>query len=105
VEQAFRRRANRHWLENGVTLLDPNSIYIDQDVFIGQDTIIWPNTHIQGKCRIGEDCLIGPNAIIRDAQIGANCRIEAAVVENVRLENGTAVAPFTVLREGREGEG
>jgi bifunctional UDP-N-acetylglucosamine pyrophosphorylase/glucosamine-1-phosphate N-acetyltransferase len=105
VEQAFRRRANRHWLENGVTLVDPGSIYIDQDVSIGQDTIIWPNTYIQGKCRIGEDCVIGPNTTLRDAQIGANCRIEGAVVENVRLENGVHVEPFTVLRENRDGEG
>ncbi len=99
VERAFRRRANQYWLENGVTLVEPNSIYIDQDVLIGRDTIIWPNTYVQGKSHIGEDCILGPNSIIRDAQIGAACRIEQAMVENVALADGTVVAPFTIVNE------
>jgi bifunctional UDP-N-acetylglucosamine pyrophosphorylase/glucosamine-1-phosphate N-acetyltransferase len=105
VERAFRRRANTHWLNNGVTLLDPNSVYIDQDVFIGQDTIIWPNTYIQGNSRIGEACIIGPNSIIRNAQIGSNCWIEAALVENASLQDGTNLAPFTVIRNNTEAYG
>ncbi|MFQ5420574.1 MAG: NTP transferase domain-containing protein, partial [Anaerolineae bacterium] len=44
VEKAFRRRFNAHWLDNGVTLVDPDTIYIDAGVTIGQDTVIWPHT-------------------------------------------------------------
>lgn len=97
VERAFRRRANRHWMNNGVTLMDPNSIYIDQDVFIGQDTIIWPNTYVQGNSHIGEECIVGPNTVIRNAQIGAGCRIEQAMVENISLADGINVTPLTVI--------
>lgn len=95
VEKAFRRRANQHWMANGVTLIDPDNIYIDQDVSIGQDTVIWPNTYVQGKTTIGEDCILGPNSIIRDAHIGSACRIEQAMIENVTLADGTRVEPFT----------
>ena len=87
VEKAFRRRANNHWLDNGVTLVDPNTIYIDPDVMIGQDTIIWPNTYLQGKTTIGEDCVIGPNTIIRNATIGSNCRVEQVVVEGEEVRS------------------
>ncbi|HID53859.1 MAG TPA: bifunctional UDP-N-acetylglucosamine diphosphorylase/glucosamine-1-phosphate N-acetyltransferase GlmU, partial [Anaerolineae bacterium] len=73
VEKAFRRRANNYWLERGVTLIDPEATYIDQDVTIGQDTVIWPGSYIQDGTIIGEDCVIGPNAIIRRATIGAGC--------------------------------
>ncbi len=104
VEQAFRRRANQHWMDNGVTLMDPNSIYIDQDVVIGRDTIIWPNTFLQGSSRIGEDCVIGPNTVIRNAEIGSDCRIEQAMVENSVLADGTRVAPFTVINGSDERE-
>jgi bifunctional UDP-N-acetylglucosamine pyrophosphorylase/glucosamine-1-phosphate N-acetyltransferase len=97
VERAFRRRANRRWMDNGVTLMDPSSIYIDQDILIGRDTIIWPNSYVQGSSRIGEDCVIGPNTVIRNAQIGSACRIEQAMVENSVLEDGTHVEPFTVI--------
>ncbi len=94
VEQAFRRRANRRWLNNGVTLIDPASTFIDPDVTIGQDTIIWPNSYLQGETSIGADCIIGPNTIVRQAQVGDGCRLEQAVVENTRLEDGTIVGPF-----------
>ena len=98
VEKAFRRRANNKWLANGVTLVDPDSTFIDQDVLIGQDTIIWPNTYIQGKTVVGEDCVIGPNTILRDATIGNGAAVEQAVVENAAVEAGTAVAQFSVIR-------
>jgi bifunctional UDP-N-acetylglucosamine pyrophosphorylase/glucosamine-1-phosphate N-acetyltransferase len=98
VEKAFRRRANRHFLASGVTMIDPDTTYIDQTVIIGQDTVIWPNTYIQGNSRIGDDCVLGPNTIIRDAQVGKGCHIEQSVVEDTIVEDGTKVAPFSVLK-------
>ncbi len=95
VEKAFRRRANNRWLAAGVTLIDPETTYIDQTAIIGQDTIIWPNTYIQGSSQIGEDCVIGPNTIIRNAQIGQGCHVEQAVVEDTIVESGVKVEPFT----------
>lgn len=95
VEKAFRRRANQRWLEAGVTLIDPDTIYIDQMVTIGQDTVIWPNSYIQGHTTIGADCAIGPNTILRNAIIADNCRIEQAVVEDTAVEAGEVVLPFT----------
>ncbi len=88
VEKAFRRRANARWLANGVTLVAPDTIYIDPDVMIGQDTIIWPNTYLQGATIIGEDCVLGPNAILRDARVGAGCVVEQAVVDGQTLAAG-----------------
>jgi bifunctional UDP-N-acetylglucosamine pyrophosphorylase/glucosamine-1-phosphate N-acetyltransferase len=99
VEKAFRRRANDYWLANGVTLVDPDTIFIDQGVYIGQDTIIWPNTYIQGKTKVGEECILGPNAIIRNSQIGARCQIEQAIVEDTTLDNDSVVASYNVVQK------
>jgi bifunctional UDP-N-acetylglucosamine pyrophosphorylase/glucosamine-1-phosphate N-acetyltransferase len=88
VEKAFRRRANNYWLGRGVTLVDPDTIYIDPDVVIGQDTVIWPNTYVQGQTTVGEDCILGPNAIIRNAQIGDNCWLEQVIIDGNCLGNG-----------------
>ena len=98
VEKAFRRRANNRWLAQGVTIVDPDSTYIDPDVTIGQDTIIWPNSYLQGQTAVGQDCVIGPNAILRNTAVGNGCHIEQAVVEGVILAPGTAVEPFTVIK-------
>ncbi len=97
VERAFRARANRYWLDNGVTLIEPASTFIDQDVVIGQDTVIWPNTYLQGMTTIGTDCVIGPNTIIRNAQVGNNCGLAQMVVENCKLVDGTIGKPFQHL--------
>ena len=97
VEAALRRRTNRRWLDAGVTLVDPQSTYIDVDAVIGQDTVIWPNSYIQGKTVIGEDCTIGPDAILRNARLGARCHVAKAVLDGVTLDDGTCVEPFTCL--------
>jgi bifunctional UDP-N-acetylglucosamine pyrophosphorylase/glucosamine-1-phosphate N-acetyltransferase len=99
VDKAFRRRINDHWLSNGVTILDPDTVYIDGPVdgpvSIGQDTVIWPNTHIEGETIIGPDCVLGPNTIIRHAQIGEGCLIESSVIEYCYLEKNSVIKPFT----------
>ncbi len=98
VEKAFRRRANDRWLAAGVTLVNPETTYIDQTVTIGQDSVIWPNTYLQGVTVIGEGCVVGPNVIIRDSQVGHGCRIEQAVVENATLADGENIGPFAHVR-------
>lgn len=101
VEKAFRRRAIQYWLDRGVTFIDPDSTFIDQDVIIGKDTVIWPNTYLQGKTSIGEDCVIGPNTIIRHTQVGNGCIVEQAQVEHAILAEGTRVRPFTWINHDK----
>ena len=96
----MQERVNRRWMLAGVTLLDPRTAYIEVGVTIGQDTVIGANTHIQGETRIGRNCTIGPNTIIRDTQIGDDCKIFASVLEEAVLENGVDVGPFGHLRKG-----
>ena len=98
VERALRKRVNRRWLEDGVTLIDPRATYIDPDVQIGQDTVIWPNSYLQGKTIVGADCVIGPNAILRDATVGDGCRVEQAVLENVTIADGQVVVPGSYVK-------
>jgi bifunctional UDP-N-acetylglucosamine pyrophosphorylase/glucosamine-1-phosphate N-acetyltransferase len=99
VEKAFRRRANNRWLAQGVTIVDPDTTYIDPDVTIGQDTVIWPNSYLQGQTAVGQDCVIGPNTILRDTAVGNGCHIEQSVVEGIVLAPGTVVEPFSVLKK------
>lgn len=97
VDRAFRRRACRRWLDHGVTIIDPDSTYIDPDVVIGQDTIIWPHSYLQGHTAIGDDCVIGPGVILRDALVGSGCHIEQAVVEGTTVGDNQRVPPFSHL--------
>ena len=100
AEAIFRRRINTGWMLAGVTLVNPESTYIEPGVRIGQDTVIWPNTYLRGATTIGEGCEIGPNSIIEDSQVGNGCKILAALIEKSVLEDAVSMGPFAHLRPG-----
>jgi bifunctional UDP-N-acetylglucosamine pyrophosphorylase/glucosamine-1-phosphate N-acetyltransferase len=100
VETAMRRRINHEHMLNGVTIMDPASVYIEATVKIGMDTVLMPNTHLYGSTQIGEGNVIGPNSIIRDTKIGDGCKVLASVLEGAVLENDVDMGPFARLRKG-----
>ena len=100
AERALRRRVNRRWMLEGVTLIDPETTYIEAEVTLGRDSVIWPNTHLQGSTTIGERCEIGPNSIVREARLGNGCQVVASVVEGAVLEDEVQIGPFARLRPG-----
>ena len=65
----MKQRIIRHWLNNSVTILDPDTTFIDATVTIGEDTEIYPFTYLGGRSTIGKKCKIGPFAFISDSQI------------------------------------
>ena len=99
-ETAMRRRINHEHMLNGVTMVDPASVYIDIGVTIGVDTVIMPNTYIHGKTEIGEGNVIGPNSIIRNSKIGNRCKVLASDLESAILEDDVDMGPFARLRKG-----
>jgi bifunctional UDP-N-acetylglucosamine pyrophosphorylase/glucosamine-1-phosphate N-acetyltransferase len=100
AEAVLRQRTNRRWMLSGVTLVDPQTTYIDAEVTIGQDTVIWPNTYLQGRTVIGEGCVIGPNTIIHHSKVGRGCTVLSSVVEKAEMEDDVDVGPFAHLRKG-----
>jgi bifunctional UDP-N-acetylglucosamine pyrophosphorylase/glucosamine-1-phosphate N-acetyltransferase len=100
VEGVMRDRIRERWLQEGVSMTDPGSVYIDADVSLGMDTIILPNTMLTGRTAVGENCEIGPNSVVRDSVIGNNCRVTSSALEEATMEDHTDVGPFSHLRPG-----
>lgn len=100
ASQILREKINQGWMLSGVSIIDPQSTYIDPDVQIGQDTVILPNTFLQGETSIGKDCLIGPGTRVYNSQIGNSCEIEFSVVEESLIEDHVDIGPFSHLRRG-----
>lgn len=100
AEAILRHRINRDWMEMGVTMIDPETTYIEAGVVVRPDTVIWPNTLLRGHTVIGTGCQIGPNSIIEDSTIGDRCRVVASVLEEAVMEEGSDVGPFSHLRAG-----
>lgn len=83
---------------NGVTIIDPLTVTIDQEVEIGQDTIIYPFTIIEGKTKIGKDCIVGPTVQIRDSKIADKVEIKNSSIQNSIIESEAKIGPYAHLR-------
>ncbi len=77
AQTILRQRILKKFSEQGVTIVDPATTFIDVNVKIGKDTVIRPFSCIEGNVRIGRRCKIGPFARLRpgttiadDAEIG-----------------------------------
>ena len=98
VESILRKRINKKHLDNGVTIIDPNSTYIGLEVEIGMDTIIYPGTILEGKTVIGEDCVIYQNSRLSNAIIGNGVKVENSVILDSKVGDNTSVGPFAYIR-------
>jgi len=62
-------------MKEGVTIEEPEAVWIDWDVKIGRDSLIRPLTVIEGQTVIGQSCVIGPFVWLKDAMIDDNSHI------------------------------
>ncbi len=100
AERLMRMRINHSHLLNGVTIIDPASTYIENDVQIGADTVIYPGSVLRSGTVIGEDCVIGPQADITRSVILNGAAIKYSTVNESTVGEGSTVGPYTNLRPG-----
>lgn len=96
----LRARINRRWMLEGVTLVDPETTYIDVDVTLGPDTILHPMTFLEGRTRVGEGCEIGPGTLLRDCTVGNGVTIVSSRVIEAEIGDETRIGPYAHLRPG-----
>lgn len=98
AERILRERKAVELMENGVTIMDPTSTFIDPQVVVGQDTIIYPFTWLEGNTVVGSDCEIGPNTRLTDTKIGDCVTMHFAYAHECEVESGAIVGPYVHLR-------
>lgn len=98
AEKILRRRKKMELMENGVTLMDPDSTFVDSDVVIGRDTVIYPFTWLEGKTVVGEGCILGPSSRFTDAKIGNDVTAHFVYAHECEIESGTTMGPYVHIR-------
>ena len=95
-------RTNLAWMTAGVTLVSPESTYIETMVKLSRDVVVWPNCHLLGRTIIGDDVEIGPDCLISDSTIGPGAKIlKGSVVQGTEIDAGTVVGPLAILRNNK----
>ena len=100
ASRIMRERINEQHMTNGVSIIDPNSTYIEIDVEIARDTVVEPNTYIKGRTTIGEDAFIGLGSVISDSQLADGVEIKQSVIEESIIGKNSDVGPNSHLRTG-----
>ncbi|MBK6801819.1 MAG: bifunctional UDP-N-acetylglucosamine diphosphorylase/glucosamine-1-phosphate N-acetyltransferase GlmU [Novosphingobium sp.] len=84
AEQRWQQRRRRAAMDDGATLIAPETVWFAWDTVLGRDVLVEPNV------------FFGPGVTVADkVNIRANCHIEGT-----RIASGCEVGPFARLRPG-----
>jgi len=97
-DKIMRQRINKYHMSKGITIIDPDSTYIESGVKIGRDTIIYPGVTIEDNTEIGDNCIIRGNTRIVNSEIKNNITIESSLIEESIVESNTNIGPNAHLR-------
>ena len=99
------KRTLDKYMTDGITIVDPDSTWIDPQTEIGKDTIIYPSTYIEGKNKIGSNCKIGPFAHLRgDVTLDDNVKIGNYVeVKKSHIRSNTNACHLTYIGDSEIG--
>lgn len=100
VIRSMRDRVSERWLEEGVTIIDPSSTFIDPTVELAPDVVIHPFSFLEGSTTVAEGAEIGPQTRIVDSSVGPGAVVTFAVVRGCTIGSEASVGPFASLRAG-----
>jgi bifunctional UDP-N-acetylglucosamine pyrophosphorylase/glucosamine-1-phosphate N-acetyltransferase len=103
ASRIVRQHKNEELMASGVTIEDPATTYIDDDVAVGPDTVIHPGVYLEGSTEIGAACEIHSgvrivNSVLADRVIVQNY----CVITGSRLATGVTLGPFAHVRPGSD---
>jgi len=96
----LNRRLVAHWMAEGVTIVDPDTTWIDSMVSIGPDTTIHPGTQLLGATTVGEGATIGPDSTLHNLEVGDDASVVRTHATDAVVGAGATVGPFSYLRPG-----
>lgn len=102
LAKELNRRILTRWMKDGVTIVDPDTTWIDADVKLARDVTILPGVQLLGATVVEEDAEIGPDSTLRDTEVGEGARVVRAHAELAVIGAGANVGPFSYLRPGTE---
>jgi bifunctional UDP-N-acetylglucosamine pyrophosphorylase / glucosamine-1-phosphate N-acetyltransferase len=98
AEGILQQRINRGHMENGVTIRNPSSVYIEDTVAIEPDSVIEPSCMISGDTFIGRNSVIGAFSRIDGCRIGIGTRILNSVILDSDIGPDNNIGPYSYIR-------
>ncbi len=98
AQEILLDRIRKHWLNKGVTMVMPHTIYIEPTVELSRDCIIEQGAILRGNTLIEEDVVIGAYSEIIDSKISNGTTIERSVIKNSTIGKNNIIGPYAYIR-------
>ena len=100
ASQLLRSRTNLMWMREGVSIIDPETTWIESDVVLARDVVIEPSTYLRGETSIAEGAVVGPDTTLVDCAVGAGAVVLRSHAAGATIGAAATVGPFSYLRPG-----
>jgi bifunctional UDP-N-acetylglucosamine pyrophosphorylase/glucosamine-1-phosphate N-acetyltransferase len=101
ADRVMRRRLCEALMRSGVTVRDPDRLYLEPGVAVGPDTELGPGVELRGRTTIGSGCRISAGAILTDVTIGDGVYVKPyCVMTESTVGRAAEIGPFSHLRPG-----
>ncbi len=100
--KVLNQRTCERWMREGVTIVDPDTTWIDVHATIERDALILPGTQVIGASTIGTHAVIGPDTTLIDTEVGAHAEVKRTEANLAVIGADAKVGPFSYLRPGTE---
>lgn len=107
ADHIFQKKIKSHWMEQGVTMVMPDSIYVESSVTLTSGVTLYPGVVLSGQTTIDGGAEIFAYSVIEDSFVGSGSRIGpfAHLRPGSRVEEGAHVGNFVELKKTRLGKG
>jgi bifunctional UDP-N-acetylglucosamine pyrophosphorylase/glucosamine-1-phosphate N-acetyltransferase len=96
----LNRMIVRGWQLAGVTILDPETTWIDLQATIAEDVELLPGTILSGPTVIARSAIIGPDTSLDSCEIGEGATVRRTDATLAVIGAWASVGPFAYLRPG-----
>jgi len=100
LRRRMRDRINTAWMRSGVSILDPQTTWIDVTATIGPDATIEANTQLYGETHLAAGAQIGPDVTLIDTTVGERATVIRTHATSAQIGDEVSVGPFAYLRPG-----
>ena len=101
VGRVMREQVLGRLMDRGVTIIDPDSTFIDATVTVGRDTTIYPGVTLEGETRIGKHCVVHGGTRLRSVRVGNHTVIlDGTIAVDSKIGAKCQVGPYCHLRPG-----